>query len=148
MSIVDVNWRPDRRVLRSFGLTAALLLAAVAAWVGWRHTLPGLELSEVTAGRLAWILCISAVVVGSSALLRPRMVWPLYVLLTAIGLPIGLVVSFVALALVYFLLITPIALVFRIVGRDPLQRKFEPMADTYWTARRPSTDVKRHFRMF
>jgi hypothetical protein len=43
---------------------------------------------------------------------------------------------------------TPIGLFFRLIGRDPLHRRFQPEADTYWVGRRPATDVRRYFRQF
>jgi hypothetical protein len=63
-------------------------------------------------------------------------------------LPIGLVVSFVMLGLFYFLLITPLGLVFRLLGRDPLHRRFDPKAETYWVEHQPADRPERYFQQF
>jgi hypothetical protein len=36
----------------------------------------------------------------------------------------------------------------RALGRDPMQRQFEPEAATYWVEHDPATDPKRYFRQF
>ncbi|MEX0979180.1 MAG: SxtJ family membrane protein, partial [Pirellulales bacterium] len=62
--------------------------------------------------------------------------------------PIGWLVSHLLIAAIYFLLITPIALVMRAVGRDPLSRRFDRAAKTYWVPRRQDSDPARYFRQF
>ena len=62
--------------------------------------------------------------------------------------PIGIVVSHVVLALIYFGLFMPIALVFRVIGRDPLHRRFEPEAQSYWVERGGAPAAKRYFQQF
>ena len=57
-------------------------------------------------------------------------------------------VGFVALLLVYYGLVTPIGLVFRLMGRDPLQRRFDRALDSYWIRRRSSLPAKRYFQQF
>jgi hypothetical protein len=44
--------------------------------------------------------------------------------------------------------VTPIAIALRLLGRDPLARRFDRTAPTYWVARRPTTDRTRYFRPF
>lgn len=63
------------------------------------------------------------------------------------GAPIGWSISAVLLALVYFLVITPIGLLRRLGGADPMTRAFsdEP---SYWTPRETPTDPRRHYRQF
>jgi len=50
-----------------------------------------------------------------------------------LGLWVGTLIGFVLMPLLFFLVVTPLALVFRLQGRDSLQRRH---ADTsYWTTR-------------
>jgi hypothetical protein len=51
-------------------------------------------------------------------------------------------------SMMFLLVVTPIALFFKAIGRDPLCRKFDPSAATYWIERRPPETVKRYFRQF
>ena len=60
-------------------------------------------------------------------------------------MPIGFVVSFVLLAVFYFLLLTPVALVFRLIGRDALRRRFDAAAPSYWVPHKTNQDLQRYF---
>lgn len=64
------------------------------------------------------------------------------------ALPIGWTMSHVILGGVYFLVLTPIGLVMRLSGYDPMRRKIERGAATYWLRHRQETDLKRYFRQF
>ena len=65
-------------------------------------------------------------------MVRPSLLKGLYLVLNAVAMPIGYVVSHVILFAIYFLIFTPIALVFRLIGRDALHRKIDRQAATYW----------------
>jgi hypothetical protein len=62
--------------------------------------------------------------------------------------PIGWLVSRVVLAIVYFLVITPIGLIRRLRGHDPLALRADPTASSYWVARQDRTDPASYFRQF
>ena len=62
--------------------------------------------------------------------------------------PIGWVVSHLLLGVVYFLVLTPIGLTLRALGRDPLERRFDQSASSYWVRHDPATQVKRYLRQF
>ena len=82
------------------------------------------------------------------SLLAPAANRPLYVALVLITYPIGVVLSHVLLAVVFFGVITPVGLFFRLVGRDPLRRRFDPQAESYWVPYRPPDSMERYFRQF
>ena len=54
----------------------------------------------------------------------------------ALALVLGHLVTMVLLTVVYFLLITPLGLLMRLFGRDPMRRSFKPPGESYWIARR------------
>ena len=56
--------------------------------------------------------------------------------------PIGLVISHAILAAVYYAVLTPIGLLMHLVGRDPMRRRFDPQAESYWIERKPDEDVQ------
>ena len=64
------------------------------------------------------------------------------------SLPIGFVVSAILLRLIYYLLFTPIALWFRLTGKDAMKRRFEPEADSYWTDRKDGRDPASYLRLY
>jgi hypothetical protein len=47
------------------------------------------------------------------------------------------IVTPVVMALLFFAVVTPVALICRILGRDPLRLKLDPKATTYWIDRVP-----------
>ena len=52
------------------------------------------------------------------------------------------------MAIVFYVVLTPVGLIFRAIGRDPLHRRFEPTASTYWVPREPARDAQRYYRQF
>jgi hypothetical protein len=67
--------------------------------------------------------------------------------MTALSQPIGHAISAVLLGLIYYGLITPLALLFRIAGRDPLARRAPALA-SYWEAKSEPRDVRRYLRQY
>jgi len=79
----------------------------------------------------------------------PRAIKPAWIGLMTITFPIGWVVSHILLAGIFYLLIFPIGLVLRLMGKDPLSRRFDPEAKTYWVERRKEErPVQDYFRQF
>jgi hypothetical protein len=71
-----------------------------------------------------------------------------FLTLSYAAFPIGFVVSHVILAIVYYLILTPIGLLVRAIGRDPMERRFDRDAESYWVVRQPIDDPGRYFRQF
>ncbi|MFQ5423095.1 MAG: SxtJ family membrane protein [Phycisphaerae bacterium] len=143
MAIIKIDWHPDARTLRSFGLIgfcafgAFSLLALGRVWM----------FAKLPAN--AWVvLGPLAVGCGLLALTAPRLLRPLYLLLSVVGYPIGLVVSHVVLFVIFYFVVTPVGLVFKAIGRDAMHRRWDAAAASYWVRRRSPESVKRYFRQF
>ena len=110
MSLVQIDWKPDGPALRRFGRTViigSLLIAAVFHWGrGW-----------TTA---ALVLAGAGVVVGGLGLTGSVAARPGYLAWMGIAFVMGNIVSRVVMAVVYYLVVTPLGLVMRMVGRDRL----------------------------
>jgi hypothetical protein len=52
------------------------------------------------------------------------------------------------MALIFYLVVTPLGVIMRLTGRDPMERRFDPKAKTYWKPRPTQTDASRYFRQF
>jgi hypothetical protein len=137
--MIKVDWNPAAKQLRVFAIACAVFGGLLGAWLLWRH-----GASLATAG-IAWGIGGAAGLLGLSC---PPAIRPLYVVLSAITLPIGFALSTVILFVLYFFLLTPIGLVMRLVGHDPMKREFDPAAKSYWTPREPAKDVKGYFRQY
>ena len=148
MAFFEIKWKPSTTELRKFGLGSAAILALLGACVFWREHLLGMDFSSKTAGLVGgwlWGVAGACLVTG---LAWPGALKPLYLILTAIGLPIGFAVSYIILAGIFFLIFLPIGLVFRLIGRDALHRKFDPQAQSYWSNYDGHPPTKRYFRQF
>lgn len=148
MSLVTIDWRPSAKQLRRFGLVAAALAGGIATWVFFRHSLFGFAFGGPAARTAAWVLWGVGATCLVLAMAAPRALRPLYLVLNVVALPIGFVLSYVVLLAMFYLLITPVALLFRLIGRDALHRKFDPQAESYWTPCEPRPPAKRYFRQF
>jgi len=62
--------------------------------------------------------------------------------------PIGWTISHAVLGAVFYLVLFPIGLAMRLVGRDPMQRRFDRQAKSYWIKREGRVEPARYFRQF
>ncbi len=139
MALVEVNWNPDRRQLRLFGVGGLVILSIVAILLHWLKGLPA---------SWAFVLAAAGLAIFVASLTSPGLARLIYVAMTAVTLPLGIVISFALLAAFYYLILTPVGLLFRVIGRDPLRRKFDRSAATYWIAHRPTETSDRYFHQF
>ncbi len=133
MKLVEVNWQPSNRQLRQFGIICLFALPLIAwFWGANRHAI-------TTAGVIGGALTTAGFVM-------PRLLKPLFVALMVVTTPIGIVVGELAMVLIYFCCFLPMALVFRVVGQDPLQLKLESARSSYWQAKKQSSSVASYYR--
>jgi hypothetical protein len=139
MSMLEINWNPSQKDLTwfsLFGVGAGLLLATLL------YTLKGVA--------LPWCLGMAGagVGIGLSRLISITLTRWIYCAMMGVTLPIGMTVSYTLMAVFYYLLLTPLALVFRLIGRDPLNRQFDRDASSYWLPHQQTVDKKRYFQQF
>jgi L-asparagine transporter-like permease len=65
-----------------------------------------------------------------------------------VAYPIGVVMSYLIMGVFFFLIVTSLGLIFRLAGRDPLRRRFEATARSYWIPHRPAEKTDRYFSQF
>jgi hypothetical protein len=70
-------------------------------------------------------------------ILKPVWLRPLNKYWTKLGLLMGRIVSPVITAALFYAVVTPTALLFRILGKDPLRLSRDPEARSYWIERQP-----------
>ena len=148
MALVQVNWHPDRRQLRGFGVISLIAFGGIGSWIHFKQSFMGFAIPAATAGPISYALWTLAALCLLLGLIAPQLLRPLFVGLTLVSLPIGFVVSHVIMAVLFYGLFTPIGLIFRLIGRDPLQRKFDREAESYWVAHETPRDAKRYYRQF
>ena len=68
-------------------------------------------------------------------LMNSILLTPLNKLWFKFGMILGAIVSPVVMGVVFFLVVTPIGLIMRIIGKDLLNKKFDKKKITYWIKR-------------
>jgi hypothetical protein len=145
--LVEINFDPDTRTLRQFGVIAFVGFGALAALAYYEKLIFAFGLGEARMPVVAAFLALGAIALLFS-LIAPRANRFLYVGLTLLAFPIGFVLSYVIMGTLYFLIIGPIAVLFRIFGRDAMQRRYDPSASTYWSTARPPRDKESYFHQY
>ena len=138
MAMVNIDRNPAPRHLHSFGILLALFVPIFGAIVSWRA-------GRTDAGTTVWLV---GGLLTAIYWLVPASRRPIYIGWMYAAFPIGWTVSHILMAIIYYAVITPIGLIIRATGRDPLLRRFDRSARTYWTPRALPGDVGRYFRQY
>lgn len=136
MKCPDLSLKPSARALRQFAgvwLVLCLTLALRALWHG-HHAAGG--------------VFGAAALIGLSGLLKPPTVRWLFIGATVAAFPIGWLVTQLMLAIMFYLVLTPIALVFRWRGRDELRLRPRPASSSFWIERGEPPKVEKYLKQF
>ncbi|WP_406644759.1 SxtJ family membrane protein [Aliisedimentitalea scapharcae] len=74
----------------------------------------------------------AAAVFGGLALIAPELLNNANKLWFRFGMVLGAIVSPIVMGILFFGTVTPTGLIRRALGADPLNRSFDPEADSYW----------------
>ena len=133
----EVTKAPSLKMLRQFAGLSLVVFGGLAAWRLWHGQ----------TGVFTYALAIFAVLVGVTGLIAPAVVRPIYTGWMIVAFPIGWTVSKVALGLMFFLVFLPVALVFRLTGRDVLRLK-RTGDGSYWQEKPASRSGDEYLRQF
>ncbi len=132
-----INWRPDRKELRRFAVAMLVGFSLLGLLAAWRA-------QEITNGSIIlWgtglFLAIAAFVpkAGRAAYLG------VYIPTSVIGY----VVHAAVLALVFFVVITPVGVLLRAMGKDPLRRR-RPKQNAGWLRAKEVKTEDNYYRQF
>jgi len=114
---------------KSFGLVFAVVFAIIAVW-------PLLTTSDQDGALRVWAL-VAAAAFAITALTMPRLLRPFNRAWFLFGLALHKVVNPLIMGLLFYLTITPIALIMRSLGKRPLHLDFDGQAKSYWIVRTP-----------
>lgn len=137
MAMIELK-PPSKRDLQWFGLMVAALCGVIGGIVLWQS-------GSLQASKIIWA---TGVVFSLIYYAIPPLRMILYYGWMKAVTPIGWTVSHLVLAITYYLVLTPTGLLVRLFRRDPMRRKPQPDAATYWTARRPARDSSRYFNQY
>ena len=123
------------RELRQFGLLGGGVFGLIGLWpMVWRHQSPRL-----------WAVTVAVLLVGP-ALVAPGILGPAYRLWMKLAEVLAWINTRILLGVVFYLVVTPIGLIMRLSGRDPMRRQREPNGE-YRIPRtpRPGSHMLRQF---
>jgi hypothetical protein len=133
----DKIFQPSDRTLRQFAALLTVFLGLVAARF-YHDGRPWLALGLAAIG----------VVLGPVGIVWPRAIRPVFIAWMKVVWPIGWLVSRVILATIFYAVITPVGVVFRMMQRDVLDLRRPPGRGTYWQGKPAAPDKSRYLRQF
>ena len=131
MTVIPSNL-PSNRIFGLFFTGVFAVLGLYGFWVVWPPILNK-------------VFFAVSIILAAITLLRPALLNSLNRAWYQLGLFLGRVVSPIVLGILFFLLITPVALVIRIAGRDALRLRRKNV-DSYWIDRSPPGPKADSFR--
>ncbi|MDP6633567.1 MAG: SxtJ family membrane protein [Phycisphaerae bacterium] len=135
--MIEINKNPSPRTLCQFSLAGGVF----AALVGY------LVLESTGSLTTAILIWVSGAAVAGLGAVRPPCVRIVYLGMSYLAAPIGIVISLIVLGIVYYVVVTPTGVIMRLFGRDPMQRRADRAAGSYWRERK-QTAPERYFRQF
>ena len=138
-AIAELNTKPAFSDLRNFGLIF-LGGTAILGVVFWQ------VLDGGSLHRAQYFFIVGGAVMVLS--LIPPIGRLLYIVWMGFGLTLGLVTSPIIMYALFIVLITPVALFFKITGRDTMRRKLDEKWDSYWEEYPRTDDPSRYVKQF
>lgn len=132
-----INWRPDARELRRFAVAMLIGFAVLGLLSAWRGG--GIGTASIVLWSGGAVLAIAAFIPGLG-----RVAYLAVYLPTSI---IGYVVSNVLLALMFFLVITPLGIILKLTGKDLLQQRRQK-EKTQWSPVKAVKTEDSYYRQF
>jgi hypothetical protein len=134
----DIPRKPSPKVLRQFAGAWLVFFLAWGAFEGLGRGRPQIGVALASMG----------VVIGGWGLARTGAIRWLFVGWMVLVFPMGWLISQLALLLMFYGVLTPVAILFRLTGRDALCRRTRLDADSYWTAKEQPRDMRRYLRQY
>jgi hypothetical protein len=133
-----VYTQPSSRDMTVLALIFLVIPGIIGAYLAfWKHSANGYI--WMVAGA---VLCLTRLV--------PALFRVIHRLWIQFSVVLGFFVSRILLTIIFFLVITPTGIIMRIVGKDPMDRKLDPAADSYWIRRENEADqsLERYEKQF
>ena len=112
----------NRAELRRFGVVMAVAFALISCLRWW------------IKGHLPETLFVVAGVFLVLGVILPIALKPVYRAWMAFALALNWVMTRLLLTVAFYGMIAPVGIAYRLIAGDPLKRRWEPSAETYWEA--------------
>jgi hypothetical protein len=133
---MKLKFKEEPKEWRKPALLTALGLALLSSVARWRHHLANEK----------WLIFLAVLAtVSLCAVLRPRWFRGWYRLSLRLGFYSSQFLGRCVLAVFFIFILTPLGLILRLMGQDPLQLKHPRNAKTYWHQPRKGSALDRLF---
>jgi hypothetical protein len=132
-----IKWHPDARELRRFAIAMLIGFAVLGLLSAWRAG--GIGTTSIVLWSAGVFLALAAFVPGLGRLAYLAVYLPSSI--------IGYIVSSVLLTVMFFLVITPMGIILRLMGKDPLQERRQKNK-THWNPVKASKSEDSYYRQF
>ena len=118
-----IKSKPDKKELRKFAITIFAALSIIGGIILWQK------------GDTGFIFLAVGLIFLFPGLIKPKLLGPIYKVWMAFALLLGFVMNHLILALMYYVVITPIGILMRVLRKDPLQTRLDRNTKSYWIQR-------------
>ncbi len=125
--------KTENKDLRSFGITFGTLFLIIAGFLFY---------TENTSFQLFIIISSVFIIFG---LLFPITLKPIYISWMSFAIILGWFMTRFILSLLFYLIVTPIGLITRVLGKDFLELKKEASNGSYWNQRESSFEKNQSY---
>jgi hypothetical protein len=131
------NIKESKKDLRKFGLTVGIVLLAIASLLYWKGK-ENYTAFEIIGGFLVVV-----------SILFPIILRPLNKIWMTLAILMGWIMTRVILIVIFFIVLTPLGLIARLIGKDFLDLKIDKEKNSYWEVRdkkgEAAVDYERQF---
>ena len=118
---------------RSFGILFFIVFSIISIW------------PILSGGELRLWSFIVAIIFLIMGITKSRFLTPLNIAWIKFGELLGVIISPLIMGLVYFLVLLPIGILMRVLGKDLLSLKFNKNIETYWNKKEAKTNFNKQF---
>lgn len=111
---------PDKKDLKKFGVTMCVAFLVISGLIIIKHRHSAVPALTISA---AFLL---------SALVRPGLLKPVYIIWMKLAFALGWLNTRVILLLIFYIIFAPVGLALRLFRADLLDRKIDKNKDSYW----------------
>jgi hypothetical protein len=136
-NLIDLKIDATDKKIRSFGLLFSALALGIGVYSYFKH-----------GHAWPWLAGVSAVFLITGLFLKP-VLKPLYIVWMQFAAILAWFNTRLILGVFFYGILTPVGAFLRLQGKDPLSRKIDRTAPTYWTKRSPVPfNPKQYERLF
>ncbi|MDC1124806.1 SxtJ family membrane protein [Pelagibacteraceae bacterium] len=118
---------------RSFGILFFIVFSIISIW------------PILSGGELRLWSFIVAIIFLIMGITKSRFLTPFNIAWIKFGELLGVIISPLIMGLVYFLVVLPIGILMRVLGKDLLSLKFNKNIETYWNKKELKTNFNKQF---